>query len=267
MKKSILFISLFIVASGGFLTIASGDVIATTNLLSNPGAETGDIASWVNDTNISLDSGIASAIQPRTGNYDFLDRTGGGNGSLSQVVSLVGNQGITAAAIDGGGLLADVSFWEQAVAQGFYTGGGYISLDFWDGASNVISSVSTVEMSAHNGWANDVKLFKIPAGTRYIQYTMNFVWHGFSPLVYVDDNSLTILDSSLLPRLAILPAGTDALITWPTNHADGFILEQTTNLQNAVWSDVSPLPSIVSSNYSVTLPLDSANCFFRLYNP
>jgi len=56
-------------------------------------------------------------------------------------------------------------------------------------------------------------------------------------------------------------------LQWPTN-ATGFTLAQTTNLQHAAWSDVTNLPTVVNSDYSVTLPLSlTTNRFFRLHNP
>src|SRR5215471_18272714 len=87
--------------------------IATTNLLLNPGGEAGTLTNWVvgGVSNPRLDNGtFDTGILPHSGTNDFLAGTGA-NGSLSQTVALVGNQGLTTGAIDAGNLLANVSFW------------------------------------------------------------------------------------------------------------------------------------------------------------
>ena len=79
--------------------------------------------------------------------------------------------------------------------------------------------------------------------------------------------SVLISPANSIPRLSIAAGTGTVTLQWSTN-ASGFSLAQTTNLQPAVWSDVTPLPTVVSSNYSVTLPLDlTTNRFFRLHNP
>ena len=174
-----------------------GGTLIATNLLINPGAETGSLAYWTagGDSSVSVDSGTFDpGINPRTGNFDF--KGGRGSfGSLAQVVSLVGQQGITAGSIDGGGLLAGLSFWEQGLFQPSGTSdAAFVSLAFWDSASNVISTVSTPQVDSHDGtWVNYATNCPVPAGTRYLQYTMNFIRHTGSDLdSFLDDNSLVI---------------------------------------------------------------------------
>ena len=59
-----------------------------------------------------------------------------------------------------------------------------------------------------------------------------------------------------------------ATVRWPTNNSIGFTLAQTTNLASGLWADVGPVPSVLNSNYTVTLPLDaSPDHFFRLHSP
>jgi hypothetical protein len=70
------------------------------------------------------------------------------------------------------------------------------------------------------------------------------------------------------PILSVGVNGGSASVQWPTNNSIGFTLAQTTNLATGPWTDVVPLPSVVNSNYAITLPIDfSANHFFRLHSP
>jgi hypothetical protein len=70
------------------------------------------------------------------------------------------------------------------------------------------------------------------------------------------------------PILSIGLNGGSTAVQWPTNNSIGFLLAQTTNLANGVWTDVGQVPGIQSLNYIVTLPVDvNANHFFRLHSP
>jgi uncharacterized repeat protein (TIGR03803 family) len=62
----------------------------------------------------------------------------------------------------------------------------------------------------------------------------------------------TIFGFPIPPRLTITPAGTNVVITWPTNVA-GFQLQSAASLgSNIVWAAVSPAAIIVSGQYTVT---------------
>ena len=94
--------------------------VTTSNLLANPGAETGNLTGWTvgGTSNPRVDNDTFDpSIHPHTGSYDFVGGTGA-SGTLSQTVQLVGPQGLTAAAIDTGALTANLSFWEQGLSQG-----------------------------------------------------------------------------------------------------------------------------------------------------
>jgi len=252
----------------GCVPLLAGPIVTTTNLLLNPGAEAGSLTNWTAGgvSNPKVDSGsFDPGINPHSGTNDFLGGVGTA-GSLAQVVSLVGNQGLSAVAIDGGGLLARVSFWEQSYNQS-PADGAYISLAFLGGNSNVISIVATLEVAsaASFTWSNSVVYFMIPAGTRYLQYTMNFVRHNGSDLdAFVDDNSLIVFDASLLPQLNIVLTGAAARIFWPTNFADGFTLQQNTNLATTNWvTSGYAITNGFGTNFcTITPPL--GNLFFRL---
>jgi len=134
-------------------------------------------------------------------------------------------------------------------------------------------------------------IFKInPDGTGFT------VLHGFSALGYNSsfiygnadgsgpNGSLFLWDNQLIgttfgggtyndgivftlplgPQLAISPAGTDVVLTWPTNEA-GFSLQSAPGLGAAeTWSPVSPLPVAASSEFTVTNTATEQKLFYRL---
>jgi|SRR5665213_469199 len=64
--------------------------------------------------------------------------------------------------------------------------------------------------------------------------------------------------------MASLTAGTGSInLRWPTN-AVGFNLMQTTNLVPSFWNLVTNEPTVINTNFSVTLPLTLTTGFFRL---
>jgi len=66
------------------------------------------------------------------------------------------------------------------------------------------------------------------------------------------------------PRLTIIRAGANVILTWPTNAA-GFTLQSTANLVSpAVWSTNSPAPVVVNGQNTVTNPASSPQKFYRL---
>jgi uncharacterized repeat protein (TIGR03803 family) len=70
----------------------------------------------------------------------------------------------------------------------------------------------------------------------------------------------TIFSLSTAPTLTIALAGTNAILTWPTN-VTGFNLQSTTNLPPpAIWDPVA-------GQYSVTNPMTTKQKFYRLMHP
>jgi uncharacterized repeat protein (TIGR03803 family) len=74
---------------------------------------------------------------------------------------------------------------------------------------------------------------------------------------------------SLAPQLSINPAGSNVILTWPTNLAGvsyaGYGLQSTANLvPSAVWNPVSLAPVIVDGQYTVTNPVSGNQQFYRL---
>jgi len=69
------------------------------------------------------------------------------------------------------------------------------------------------------------------------------------------------------PRLAILPVGTNLVISWPTNTV-GYRLLTSTNLVPPVsWWASTQVPVIFEQEFKVTNPVSSTSRFFRLANP
>ena len=176
--------------------LVTAPILSATNLLLNPGAEAGTLANWTvgGVSSLRADNGAFDpGINPHLGAYDFAGGTGA-TGSLAQVVTLLGSQGLTAAMVDNGGAVAMISFWEQGLNSGTPSDDAYVRLAFWNSASNVIGGLTSPEIDSHGGaWSNYAAIVPVPAGTRYLQYVMNFVRHSGNDLdAFVDDNSLSV---------------------------------------------------------------------------
>jgi len=205
-RTSALFVSLIMIAS------ASG---AKGDLLINPGAETGDLTGWTKDgvSNPFVDNGSFNpGINPHSGSFDFVGGVGA-FGTLTQNVSLSGLPGITDALIDSGLVSAQVSFWEQGLNQGPTSDNGFVSLTFRDASNSVLGTVSTPVVDSHDlTWANFTGGFTVLAGTRSIDYTMNFTRHvGSDNDSYFDDNSLTVSVMSVPEPASLVMLGMGAL--------------------------------------------------------
>ncbi len=177
---------------------------AASNLLVNPGAETGDISGWTSagDAHPSVDTGTFDpGINPHSGTYDFYG-VNGAAGSLTQNVSLAG---VTGTALE-------VSFWEQGLNQGSPSDHAYVSLTFLDGSGTVLSTVSTSVVDSHLGaWTQYDGSFAIPTGAASVDYTINFIRSAGSDLdAFVDDASLSVVTATTVPEpenAALLAAG------------------------------------------------------------
>ncbi len=77
-----------------------------------------------------------------------------------------------------------------------------------------------------------------------------------------------VFSISLLPQLGITLAATNAILTWPTNVAgfdtSGFALQSTTNLISPIWANVSPAPTIINGQNTVTNLASGTQQFYRL---
>lgn len=256
--------------AGGVSVLVSPANLRTGNLLLNPGAEEGSLTNWTSggSSNPQVDTGTFDpSVTPESGTYDFRGGSGAA-GSLSQIVSLVGNQGITATAIDSGKLFANVSAWEQGFNQGSPGDDAYISLSFLNSDSNILASVASPEIDSHLGsWSNYVAYYSIPAGTRYIEYTMNFVRHAGNDLdAFIDDNSLVILDTLPALALSIGLQTNNVVVSWPANLASGVVLQQSTNLAPGSWVAATNVVSTLNGTNRVFVNPTQA-VFYRLSPP
>ncbi len=205
-RTTSLFVSLVVMAS------ASG---AKGDLLINPGAETGDLTGWTKGgvSNPFVDNGsFDPGINPHSGRFDFVGGTGA-FGTLTQNVSLAGAPGVTDAQIDSGIVSAQVSFWEQGLNQGPTSDNGFVSLTFRDANNSVLGTVSTPVIDSHDlTWENFTGSFAVLAGTRSIDYTMNFTRHvGSDNDAFFDDNSLTVSVNSVPEPTSLFMLGSGAL--------------------------------------------------------
>ena len=238
------------------------------NLLLNPGAELGSLTNWTvgGDANPQIDTGTFDpGINPHSGTFDFRGGTGV-TGLLSQIVSLVPASGFSAATIDSGKLFANVSFWEQGFNQGFPSDDAYVSLDFLDASSNRVAGVATRETDSLGAWTNQAAYFPIPPGTRYIQYTMNFIRHSGNDLdAFVDDNSLRVVDSLPSTSLSIGLQVDAVLVSWVADPASGLVLQQSSDLHN--WAGTTNTVSVVNGTNQVFVTQPKGSMFYRLGLP
>ena len=65
------------------------------------------------------------------------------------------------------------------------------------------------------------------------------------------------------PLLVITPAGTNAVISWPSP-SPGYVLQQNSNLATTNWLPVGPAPSDNGTTKSLTVTALPGNTFFRL---
>ena len=181
---------------------------AFANLLSNPGAELGNIVGWTagGTSSPTTDNGsFNSGINPHGGGYDFLGGTGA-SGALSQTVAISAGSNAQ---------FANVSFWEQGLNQGTVSDNGYVSLTFLNSFAVAIGTVSSPVIDSHNlTWQQYTGSFLVPVGTASITYTMNFTRNVGSDLdSYFDDNNLTVTAAVPEPTdFALLSIGLAAVI-------------------------------------------------------
>jgi uncharacterized repeat protein (TIGR03803 family) len=78
-------------------------------------------------------------------------------------------------------------------------------------------------------------------------------------------NNGTVFSLSFKPPMTIISAGTNIILTWPTNFSGfdytGFTLQSATNLDPAVWNTLSPASS---GQFTVTNAISGSGQFYRL---
>ena len=104
--------------------------------------------------------------------------------------------------------------------------------------------------------------------TNKLYYGGNYHWH----VRYQDSRggwssySAQTMFITIGPLLSGTKLGTNLVLNWPTN-APGFTLQWSTNLGTAIWSNATPLPKIVSGQYTVTNNVTNSLRFYRLKKP
>jgi PEP-CTERM motif-containing protein len=208
-----------VVIAGLIITASSLFAQLDTNLLVNPGAESGSLSGWTAGGNSSpgVDNGsFDPGISPHTGGFDFYGGNGA-NDTLSQIVSL---SSISASLIDAGNAIAFFGFWEQGLNQGTPSDDVFLSLMFLDASNAAIGSFTGPEIDSHLGsWTEYSANMAVPVGSRSISYTLNFVRHnGTDNDGFADDASLKISAVPEPSSLAIFALGSLGLVIASRRH-------------------------------------------------
>lgn len=159
-------------------------------LLTNPGAETGNLLGWTAGgvSNPRVDDGsFDRGIDPHSGRYMFSGYHGLW-GTLTQNVLLPGA---------GRQRQVAVSFWEQGLDQDNPSDNAHVALTYRTKGGDVISTVSTPTIDAHDGvWKQYQGIFDVPLSAWSVDYTMFFTRNfGLDLDSFIDDNSLTLIGS------------------------------------------------------------------------
>jgi hypothetical protein len=245
--------------------VLPGNSFYTANLLLNPGAEAGALSNWTTTGNVGVDDASEGGVEPNTGGFYFAG--GSGAASLSQVVGLVGNQGITASAIDSGQLVAYASFWENQSNLPPPDASATVTIAFLDAGMKGLGTNSTPGLATFDGnWTNSTSSFPIPALTRFISYTVNII-PAADDFVFVDDNLLIVSGPPSPPVLAVSKTGTNVLLSWPAWASNG-ILQFTTNLSMASsWQDLTNVSAGTPAGFFFTDSIVGPDRFYRLRTP
>jgi hypothetical protein len=79
--------------------------------------------------------------------------------------------------------------------------------------------------------------------------------------------TLQFAAGALPPVLNISHSGNQAFLTWLTNNATGFNLQQNTNLLTTSWVAVPGTPAVTNISYEVTVSPTNRQNFYRLKSP
>jgi len=82
---------------------------------------------------------------------------------------------------------------------------------------------------------------------------------------------ITVVETPDAPRLNVIVAGGQALISWPQSTTTAFTLEEASILANpsgnTTWAPVNVTPNASNGLKSVQLPLSAGHRFYRLHKP
>jgi Bacterial Ig-like domain (group 3) len=159
----------------------------TSNVLTNPGAESGMTGWWPGST-----ASMAVAESPHTGSYSFLGAHVP-SAFITQTLQLAQVAGITLTQVDSGNLAANFSFWFTDLSPGSGSH-GEITLTFEDANGTILGQgvSSSLRNNTNQTWLNGTGSFPIPPGARIVNYTMDFLTSSSGNTGLMDDNVFTI---------------------------------------------------------------------------
>jgi uncharacterized repeat protein (TIGR03803 family) len=166
--------------------ISPSMTLLTSNLLLNPGAESGTSGWWP-------PAPASEAVAPaHTGSFSF-QGTAVPGAFITQGVDLTQVPGLSLALLDRAELAANYSFWfaDLSPGSGAY---GQITLTFLDSNGIPLGEGLSAPLrdTGSLAWSNGMGAFPIPPGTRRINYTMDFITAVSVNTGLIDDNLLTI---------------------------------------------------------------------------
>lgn len=97
----------------------------------------------------------------------------------------------------------------------------------------------------------------------------NYDLYGYNPNIGFSGNFLgQVIGGTVTPyrpALTVQQTGTNVVVSWPTNYADGFVLESAVALEpGSSWITSPVVATVLGPNYVVTNGLSGTSMFFRL---
>jgi len=193
----------------------------------------------------------------------------GGYGSLPSSAYQLIDLSSAVNLIDAGAVLAEISG---------YLGGwqsqddrSELKAEFLDGvhtnvlAAFTIGPVMAVERTNVTALLFREKMLAAPIGARKVKLTLIMTYTTGNYTDGYADNLSFVLTTNR-PRLA-LQGDANYVVKWPTNFADGFVLQSATNLASTNWLNVKNVLTTAAGTNQVTVPKAGGNTFFRLRHP
>ncbi len=184
------------------LTIGTKSAWAYTNLIANPGAETGNFSGW---TKVDGGSGWGISGLAHSGSYGFTSSYEWG--TLSQTLDLVGS-GYAASTLDAQPTI-DFSTWVAGFDSFSGTNDPYsVTVTLQDASHNPITTYATGDQTASGSWANITHSFSsYGTGVRYVYVELrgkdSSWWLGQYGATF-DDTSLTLATETTPPTISSL---------------------------------------------------------------
>jgi hypothetical protein len=231
---------------------------AQTNLLTNPGAETGNYNGWSLFHNAGYNfvlANTASVVHPHTGSFSFnisgdFDFTTASNNCF-QSLSCSNGQKFNAEA------------WAYQLSSDSFSGGNpntaYLEVSFRDTGSNVLSRYRSRIINSSfpsNGWINlpvtnqynpsnetllgTVTNLVAPSNSATLRYDLVFVMvNQNSGSVYWDDMKLTKIAVPTSPSASISLSNSLPIISFPTQATFSYTVQFKNDVLGTTWSNLA----------------------------